>query len=156
MSANYLVYKLIKSFVEELTDVEDCTYNDYEENKPNVIGVAVSGNEVASNRTLKGNYSHGVANVLLLYNMNITKEGILTGEANLEKIRDRLVKIHNKYFKFKDSEIVYNDKSSDDYDEYLQVAQIDLISDLVFLRKNQFKIPQYSIRFRVNYKKGGK
>lgn len=152
MSANYLVYKLIKSFVEELTDVEDCTYNDYEENKPNVIGVAVSGNEVSSYRTLKGSYSHGIANVLLLYNMDITKEGILTGEANLEKIRDKLVKIHNKYFKFKNSEIVNNDN----YDEYLQIAQIDLISDLVFLRKNQFKIPQYSIRFKVNYTKGGK
>jgi hypothetical protein len=152
MPEGYLIYQYIKSIISDISGIESCTYNDIQEEKEKVIGINISKPQVVSKRKLNtGEALYRQALVTVSINCERTKEGMLKGEGYLEELRNRSEKIHNKNVYFNES--VLSDNTN--YTDFLNIGQIDPLSDIINLGKNTFGIPSYSIRLRINYIKGG-
>lgn len=153
MSESYMIYKYIKKIIADNTDIASCHFDDMDTKEENSCGVFISESQVHKDRRLgDGSYTKRIGHVLINYNCKKDKEGLLKGKDNLEKLRDIFETTHNKVIYFKDNEIA----NKEDYEVYLNIGQIDLLSGVVRLGKNEYEIPRLSIRLKLNYIKGGK
>ena len=151
MTEHQMLYMYVKENIIG-TVIDVCTFNDMDVKATNNIGVYIKGSQVSNYRDLSsGKYLSRMADIVLNYNCYNTKEGIFDGISKLEAIRDKLETVNNKRVYFSNGQL--SDK--DNYDSFLSISQIDLMSDILYLGKNSFNIPGYSIRFKITYIKGG-
>lgn len=151
MTEQEMIYRYIKSKTDDL-DLSACTFNDIDIKSTNSLGVFIKGSQVTSNRRLSdGTYIARLAHIVLNLNCNKTKAGIFEGVEKLEKLRNTFEREHNGFMYFKNNQV----SNRDDFDEFLNISQIELMSDIVYLGKNSFEIPGYSLRIKLTYIKGG-
>ena len=152
MSELEMIYRFLKEIVTKNTDISSCYFDDIDRKEENAMRISPSESQVTNDRRLKdGTYIARIAHVVINYNCVKNKKGLFDGIAKLEKLRDIFETTHNTTMYFKDGII----SDSSDFTHYLNVGQIDLLSGPVRLGKNEFEIPRYSIRLRINYIKGG-
>lgn len=152
MSEAEMIYRFLKKIITENTGISSCYFDDMDSKEVNSAGIYPSESQVDNDRRLSdGSHIKRISNTVIIYNCKRDKRGLLDGRAELEKLRDVLETKHNTVMYFKDNDV--SDKS--DYTQCLNVGQVDLLSGIVRLGKNEHEIPRFSIRLRINYTRGG-
>lgn len=147
MPEHYAIYLFLKEMIASL-NISNISFNDIDEKIPNTGAFYFEGVNDGSKRRLEdGKPVQRQVLVTSLYQCEGSKEGILKGLSNMEYLRDSLEGLHNKIIYFRDLEISDNT----DYEGYISFGQVDLITDIINHGKNEFEIPIYTLRFKVNY-----
>lgn len=148
MTSDYLIYKYIKSILNNIYNMEKVFYKDLDEKAQICAGVFQTMTKGMNRELVSGSPLSCVGIITLKFNVSSYKETILLLEGDIENLVSSLLQTHNKAILF-DEEGNIIEEGNWKYRVY--IGQFDPIINKGYLGKNEFEIAQYSSKLQIHY-----
>lgn len=148
MTSDYLIYKYIKSILNNKYNVEKVYYKDLDEKAQICAGVFQSKTKGMNRELMSGSPLSHVGIITLKFNVSSYKETILLLEEDIESLVSSLLQTHNKEILFDEGGNIIE---GGNWKYRVYIGQFDPVIDKGYLGKNEFEIAQYHSILQIHY-----